>query len=255
MDGRRKGLDKFRDMMFKSQNIVKIKWYPDASSIFPTTDIKGGVQLIYLDDLKNDFLDINSIKIDLNSLESLPTNLESFSLISKIEKSNSLSSICRTRSTYPIRTNSELLQDSKIEETDLLCYVSQQKGFTKYVPLDTITRNQSTILEYKVFTARAAGKGGDGFGNIFKGLPGEVSTDSYISFKVNSETEADNLVIYLKTKFANFLLSLRKNTQDIKPDTCKYIPLVDLSISWTDEMLYKEFNLTQEEINLIEGVK
>jgi len=32
----------------------------------------------------------------------------------------------------------------------------------------------------------------------------------------------------------------------------RWIPAVDLSRSWTDEELYKHFNLTEEEIKLIE---
>lgn len=52
--------------------------------------------------------------------------------------------------------------------------------------------------------------------------------------------------------FEDKLLSLRKITQDIKPDTCKWIPIVPFDRIWTDEELYKYFDLTPEEIKLIE---
>ena len=57
----------------------------------------------------------------------------------------------------------------------------------------------------------------------------------------------------MNTKFVNKLLSLRKISQDIKPDICKWIPLMDFTKKLNDEDLYEYFNLTQEEIDLIEG--
>ena len=55
----------------------------------------------------------------------------------------------------------------------------------------------------------------------------------------------------MKTKLANKLLSLRKISQDIKPDTLKWIPLVPFDREWTDEKLFEYFNLTEEEKELI----
>lgn len=58
---------------------------------------------------------------------------------------------------------------------------------------------------------------------------------------------------YLNTNFANKLLSIRKISQHINPDTCKWIPMVPFDREWTDNQLYEYFNLTEEEINLIES--
>lgn len=56
---------------------------------------------------------------------------------------------------------------------------------------------------------------------------------------------------YLNTKFSNFLLSLRKVSQSIKPDTCKWIPIVPFDREWTDELLLDYFNLTEEDRNIV----
>ena len=77
-------------------------------------------------------------------------------------------------------------------------------------------------------------------------------SDSYISFYVDNENEAKSLLLYLNTKFSNKILSIRKVSQGIKGDTCKWIPMVPFDREWTDEMLYEYFNLTQEEIEIIE---
>jgi len=47
------------------------------------------------------------------------------------------------------------------------------------------------------------------------------------------------------------MLSLRKNSQHTCSSTCKWIPLPPLNKEWTDEEVYKHFNLLEEEINLI----
>lgn len=40
----------------------------------------------------------------------------------------------------------------------------------------------------------------------------------------------------------------------VNKDVFSLIPLQDFSHPWTDEMLYKKYNLTQEEINFIESM-
>jgi site-specific DNA-methyltransferase (adenine-specific) len=55
----------------------------------------------------------------------------------------------------------------------------------------------------------------------------------------------------LNTKFANYLLSIRKVSQDISSDTLKWIPIVPFDREWTDEILVEWFNLTEEDIKLI----
>jgi hypothetical protein len=82
-----------------------------------------------------------------------------------------------------------------------------------------------------------------------------LDTLPVVTFLVDSENEAKSLKSFLQTKFANYLLSLRKVSQDIKPDTCKWIPLVDLTQEWSDTKLYSLYNLTQDEIKEIESIK
>ena len=56
------------------------------------------------------------------------------------------------------------------------------------------------------------------------------------------------------TKFARFLVGMKKMTQDLKDQTFALVPLQDFSISWTDEKLYKKYKLTEEEIAFIESM-
>ena len=49
-------------------------------------------------------------------------------------------------------------------------------------------------------------------------------------------------------------MSLVKNTQNISRGSYQFVPLQDFSHPWTDEMLYKKYGLTDEEIAFIESM-
>ena len=56
------------------------------------------------------------------------------------------------------------------------------------------------------------------------------------------------------TKFFRFLVLLKKNTQNAARGVYEFVPLQDFSHPWTDEMLYKQYNLTEDEIAFIESI-
>jgi len=152
-----------------------------------------------------------------------------------------------------INSNDNRLIDKKTETT-LLCYVSQQKGFIKYIEKDDIKKNRD-FNKWKVITTEAAFKEKSGFGNTFIGKTDEICNQSYIIFEVKTENEAKSLLSYLKCKLPNFMLSLRKISQHISEATCKWIPLPPLNKVWNDEEVYKYFKLTEYEIKLIKETK
>ncbi len=49
-------------------------------------------------------------------------------------------------------------------------------------------------------------------------------------------------------------MSLIKNTQNISRGVYAFVPVQDLSKPWTDEELYKKYDLSQEEIDFIESM-
>jgi site-specific DNA-methyltransferase (adenine-specific) len=140
----------------------------------------------------------------------------------------------------------EELKSDKTKDT-IKCYVSQQKGFEKYFEKKEIKKEYNF---WKLITARANGCNGC-FGNTFIGKTDEIHTGSYISFKTSNEEEVKSLLSYLKCRLPNFMLSLRKPSQDISESTCKWIPLPPLNKEWTDEEVYKHFKLSEDEIKLI----
>ncbi len=54
--------------------------------------------------------------------------------------------------------------------------------------------------------------------------------------------------------FVRFLLLQALSSIHITKNVFQFVPLQDFSHPWTDEMLYKKYGLTQEEIAFIESM-
>ena len=63
-----------------------------------------------------------------------------------------------------------------------------------------------------------------------------------------------NCLSYIKTKFFRALLFFNRHSLNISRESFELIPLQDFSHPWTDEMLYKKYALTDEEITFIESM-
>lgn len=245
-----KGLDDFRKKMLNSKCVKIINHIKDPSDIFGNgVEIKGGISYMMIDINYHGECLYNKKLTDL-SLYDILLDPYYINILNKINKYNGLNTICigRGDNVFGIQTNDKRVSDIG----DTLCYMSKQKGYKKYINLDQI-KNSKHLPSWKVITAEASGtnKKLGVFGNSFIGKPNEAYSGSYISFVVKSEIEANSLLTYLTTKFSMFFLSLRKTSQHIKPDTCKWIPIVPFDREWTDELLFEYFNLTEEERNIV----
>ena len=248
-----KGLDGFRKMMMNRTDIKFIKHFNNASDIFgPSVEIKGGVSYFFIDKSYSGKTNFNGELIDLNKFDILVNKTEAFSLITKLMKYENLSKISNPRSFFNISTNDKKLVDTKVDDNYIKCYVSKQKGFEKWININDI-KNSNKLNYYRVATPRAATKGGEGLGNLFILNNNECFSDSYMAFFVNTVEEAESLLSYLKTRFCNYIISLRKISQTVKINTFDWVPLVPFDRIWTDEQLYKYFKLDDEIIKLIEN--
>ena len=243
-----KGLDKFREMMLNRKDIVYIIHYDDACKIFGNSvDIKGGVNYFLIDKNYDGLCNYNGSNIQLNKYD-IMVDSKYYNIIEKLSTHKNITDLYLGRY-FGIESNDKRLKD---DDKQIKCFVSQQKGFIKYIDKKEIKKEYNF---YKVITTEAAYEGNSGFGNTFIGNLNEVHTGSYISFKVSTEKEAKSLVSYMKCKLPNFMLSLRKISQHINEIVCKWIPLPSLDKEWTDDEVYKFFKLTPEEIKLVKETK
>jgi hypothetical protein len=245
-----KGLDSFRKKMLERTDIVYIKHFDDACKIFGNlVEIKGGVNYFLKDKNHTDDCMFNGSMTKLNHYDVF-VDSKYYTLIDKIVKFNSIDTLFIGQSYSGVNSNDKRLKDTATETT-FKCYVSKQKGFEKYIEKKEINKVRD-FNKWKVITTRSAFGANSCFGNMFIGKPNEICNQSYVLFEVANEEEAISLLSYMKCRLPNFMLSLRKASQDICESTCKWIPLPPLHKEWTDDEVYKHFKLSQEDIQLIQ---
>ena len=125
--------------------------------------------------------------------------------------------------------------------------------------------DHENLNKYKVLLPKSNGSGaiGEVLSTPLIGEPLIGHTQTFISIGAfDKKIEAENVMKYIKTKFARTLLGVLKITQDNPPTKWKYVPLQDFTsnsdIDWTksiheiDEQLYRKYNLSKDEIEFIE---
>lgn len=269
---------------------LKVVYYEkNATKIFPTTDIKGGVVVTYRD-----------AEVEYGAIELFVESAELLSIIKKVKKGSdsALSDIHHNRSSY--RLTDKVYDDnvdlkSRVKKSERLSIgsnifekfpeifldnIPDEKTKTEYRRIygladkkrdyryvhQSYLQDHPNLEYYKVFVAKSNGSGvfGEPLSQLEIGVPGTGHTQTFISFgKFNTETEAINLSIYIRTKFLRTLLGVERATHDnATKDIWKYIPLQDFtvnsdidwskSISDIDQQLYTKYGLSNEEIQFIE---
>lgn len=89
---------------------------------------------------------------------------------------------------------------------------------------------------------------------VTKDIVVENINNKHIYFSFENEIQAQNFLLYLKTDFVRFCLSIYKNNSQLDRGELEIIPWLDFSKSWSDEDLKQYFELTDDEIKFIEKI-
>ena len=268
--GGMKQLEDFREMMMNDGRIRELVDYTNAKDCFPQNSISGGVCYFLWDRDKIGpcrFTNVSGSKEtslirQLNEFPVLVRYNEAVSILHKTtsRKERELSSIVSSLCPYGLPTNYR--GSERAFEGALTLYSSE--GAT-YINREEITKGQESIDAYKVIIGKVSAEhaGEPGKDGMYRVLttstrvigPSEVCTHSYfiIGQYVNKQ-EADNLLVYLFTKFVRFLLLVTMSSINLSKNVFWVVPLQDFTKPWTDEELYKKYGLTDEEIQFIESM-
>jgi site-specific DNA-methyltransferase (adenine-specific) len=261
-----KGLDDFRQRMLNDSKLKKIVDFTDARDCFPGVDIAGGVSYFLWEiDYSGNCLVTNIHKGEKYISERKLNEFDTFirfgtatSILRKVnhKKEVKLNTIISSTNPFGLKTN-----DRPNKKGEYILVSSQSTG---PVMKDRIIYNKNLINKWKVMTSKAshdhAGQPDkDGMRRVISKLeilePGTICTGSYIILgSFSNEEESKNYISYIKTKFLRFLVSLLSFSQDITREKFSFVPIQDFSEQWTDEKLYKKYNLNQEEIDFIESM-
>lgn len=161
--------------------------------------------------------------------------------------------IVSSRKPFGLPTNFKDFVDRPFGDKTVKIYANKAIG---YVSKSQLMKNADWVSKYKLFVPKAVGNGDVSSDRIKPKLmgPNTCCTETYLVIgPFNTEEESKNCATYIETKFFHYLLSLKKITQDNAQKVYQFIPMVPLTKAWTDAELYKEFNLTDEEIAYIES--
>ncbi|MBS1770494.1 MAG: Eco57I restriction-modification methylase domain-containing protein [Acidobacteria bacterium] len=261
------GLDAFRDGMLRDNRLRIIHDYPEAADVFPGVQIKGGVCYFLWDRDNSGLCSVTTHRNDSRGLTVarplLEKGLEFFvryneavEILHKVRRSEDRSFEALVSSQKPFDLATTFRGARNPSRTSLKVY---QNGGIGYIDRESIEKNTHLIDVYKVLIPRA-GSGSDKFphailGKPFIGEPGSVCSETYLAIgPLKNEAECRNVISYIRTRFFRFLVMLRKPTQDALRKVYSLVPTKDFSKPWTDEELFREYGLTEQEVLFIESM-
>lgn len=269
-----KGLDEFREKMIADRRLRTIVDNPRIFDCFPGAKIRGGVNYFLWDreyDGDCEFSTringeiVSTAKRDLRAGDGvLIRDNWAVGIIDKVAATAAKLSVEDVSSvTKPfgltMRSNYPGSVPEPFDGAIPLLY-STHVGYSRP---DQIQRNHQWIHKWKVLLPMASSGDTplDDDGNIIDVVlgepialaPGSACTQTYfIPGLFDTRAETENFAHYLATKFVRFLVLQRKSTQHVTPDRFRFVPMLDMTRRWTDEDLYAEFDLDDDEIAHIE---
>ena len=263
---------------------LKVEYYEQTSAkLFPNTDIKGGITVIYRDQDK-DFGEIGTFTSydELNSILKKVTT----------QATQTLDAIVSNRGQYRYSdmiyddhpTDMKRISDRRIasnafEKLPSLFTDSKPDDGIDYIQIYGRVNNlriykwfkrdylsePDTLTKYKVILPKANGSGklGEALSTPLILAPLTGFTETFISIgSFDNKNEAENVLKYIKSNFVRIMLGVLKVTQDNTSDKWAKVPLQDFTsnsdINWgvpiseIDKQLYLKYGLDQTEIDFIE---
>ncbi|QRN41208.1 MAG: DNA/RNA helicase [Neisseriaceae bacterium] len=273
-----------------SDKHIKVEFYEqDSSKLFPNTDIKGGVAILYRDNSKNfraigDEIGTFTVFEELSSIVRKVTNLTIDTLDTIISAQGIYKFTTKIYKDYPdlrskLSTNTV---GTGVFSTlnNIVFFVNKPNDGYEYIAILGRYENKRVIRyirkdyinepygfdKWKVILPKANGSGslGEVLSSPTVGKPLLGFTQTFISIGAfNTQIEAENALKYLKSKFARTMLGILKITQDNLKDKWKKVPIQsfispsdidwDKDITEIDKQLYLKYNLDENEINFIES--
>jgi site-specific DNA-methyltransferase (adenine-specific) len=262
-----KGLDKYRQKMLSDKRMRNIVDYPKLYEGFPGVKIRGGISYFLWDRAHSGLCTVQTIwdgqptgsavARKLDSYDILVRRNEAVPILNKVKEKGEPTLDARVSSQKPfgLRTFFHGRPDAKHLKNPVMLFGSQKVSWVDRAEIPT---NASWIDKWKVLMTRVQGTSAAVETKFLSkpiiAEPGSACTESYIVAGIfDTETEATNYAAYLRTRFARFLVSLRKSTQDAPKNVYAFIPDLPLNQEWTDTKLYERYGLTVDEIAFIES--
>lgn len=278
---------KWNKKMLSDKHLKVVYYKQNSTEVFPNTDIKGGVAILYRDETQDfgeigtftSFKELNSIiqKVVLLTKKTLDTIITGQGIYRFTRKMHvehpEVSSILPASHQFDISTgvlgtlnNIIFFADKPDDGLEYIQIFGRFKGNRVYRWVRKDFVNEPIGFDkYRVILPNANGTGvlGEVISTPLIEEPFIGFTQTFLSVgKYSNRIEAENTMKYIKTKFARAMLGVLKITQHNPAAKWKYVPLQDFTldsdIDWTksiseiDQQLYAKYRLSSSEIKFIE---
>ena len=280
-----RGLDSFRDRMLHDERICVLHDFYQANDCFPNVEIKGGICYFLWDKTHhgnclvashhNGTIRQNNRPLLEDGVETFIRSDEQISILYKVKAKDEkpLSLWLNAGRHYGFHTKVEWDDDlhgriQTADGSDFIPVLSKPAsgkevkiyihGGECWIKRSDIPKNADSVDGYKVLLPRSGNPNSIIIGKPKISEPGSCSSNTYVVAlcpeRNLSKDEANNLLNYIKTKFFRLLVATKTTTQSMSLPAYTFVPLQDFTKPWTDEELYKKYNLTDEEIQFIESM-
>lgn len=268
------GLTDFRTNMLSDQRLVHLVDFINSKDCFSTVDIGGGLCYFLWD--SNGTGECTVVNASGSNRDEMVRALDQFgsffvrsnkaiSIINKIQKkaTSYVSEMVSAIDTFGIPSKIRG-QEEPFDGAILLVHSDgANSSKTSYIDPSIVTKNADLIDKYKVRISILVPQNGEAGVRPDRGYrsistphivyPGQVDSFSYLNIGFfDTELEADNFRHYMTCKFPRFMLRTTYSSAHISQSNFVFVPQMDYTRKWDDEDLYEYFELSEEEIRLIE---
>lgn len=278
---------KWNQKMLQNKHIKVLYYEQNSSVVFPNTDIKGGVTILY-HDIEKDFGAIETFTSfkELETILHKVTNLSDLTFDTIVSGSDiyQYSPLMHEKNPEVINMLSNSHPNTIVTSAlsvlnNIIFFNVKPNDNNNYVKIlgrfennrvfhwirEDYIQKPIDFNYYKVLVPKSNGTGaiGEILSTPLIGEPLIGFTQTFISIGLfNKREESENCLKYVKSKFARTMLGILKITQHNPRATWSKVPLQDFtansdidwskSISEIDQQLYKKYQLSKEEIAFIE---
>ena len=267
-----KGLDEFRKKMLGDKRLAKLVDFSQMTAVFPdAVDFEGGVcyflwdaahsgQCLYEFHQGDEVL--GPIPRHLDQYDVLVRDHRALAVLEKVlaKKESPLSEITSGQTPFGFLTNYKGYRKGEKKPGDVKIYLTESGQRTeKWVDSDEVHKNLELMKKWKILVPGAYGERGAlparVLGPTLVAGPRSVCTQTYLAIgPLDDKKSAESLDSYLSTRFARFLISLRKISQHAWRNTYAWVPQQTWDRTWTDAELYKKYGITPDEQAYIESM-
>ena len=261
-----KGLNKYRERMLSDRRLRSVVDYPKLYEGFPGVKIRGGISYFLWNREHNGLCSVQTIwdgeptgpamERYLDDYDVLVRRNEAVPILEKVKRRNepTLEKRVSSRKPFGLPTNFKGKPTRKGLADPVKLFQNQSVAWTERADIEV---NSSWIDRWKVLMNAVQGTSAAVETKFLSkpiiAEPGTACTETYlVAGHFDTQEKAKNYARYLCSRFARFLVSLRKATQHATRDVYSFVPDLPLDSVWTDAKLYRRYGLSEEEITFIE---